>query len=56
MQRFKCRLGIHDWYKWEVTDSGRLYTENNNYVGDFIIQQRHCKCCGFRKIKRVDTK
>lgn len=63
MQKFLCRLGLHDWTLWVsgtrtnqvlVTD----YRAHHSVAGRFHdvtqqIQIRQCKACGLEQQRRV---
>lgn len=44
----------HDYGKWETTAKGNLTFGNDTY-GEYIIQERECKECGYvqRKISKI---
>jgi len=47
-------LHIHEWDRWDDVQGGMLYSSDNEWVGEFIVQRRDCKICGKAKFRTVN--
>ncbi len=50
-----CRLGFHEWGKWETSSSGPLTNYNGERIGTFVTQKKECIWCRKIKLRTEET-